>query len=174
MYGRRFRTPLGEMVAVVDPAGAVVRLEFARGGRREPDLPFTEEGRCAEVVRQLLEYFDGARREFDLALRPEGTAFQQAVWSELVRVPYGERVTYGDLARKVGRPDAVRAVGAANGANPIAIVIPCHRVVGSDGSLTGYGAGLPAKRWLLDHEAGLRRLPLSGVHPERPEVHRTR
>ncbi|HTO89192.1 MAG TPA: methylated-DNA--[protein]-cysteine S-methyltransferase [Thermoanaerobaculia bacterium] len=174
MYGCRFRTPLGEMVTVIDPTGAVARLEFARGRREEPDLPAVDGTRCAEVMRQLQEYFDGTRREFDLGLNPEGTAFQRAVWRELVRVPYGSRVTYGQLARQIGRPAAVRAVGAANGANPIAIVIPCHRVVGSDGSLTGYGGGLPLKQWLLDHEAGLRRLPLSGVGPERRELPRCR
>lgn len=158
MYAARFQTPLGEMLAAVHEDGALLRLEFLEG-RRAPAAAL-DPGRCARVVRELTEYFEGRRRDFDLRLAPEGTPFQRAVWSELCRVPYGSRASYGQIARRIGRPDAARAVGAANGANPIAVVIPCHRVVGSDGSLTGYGGGLPIKRWLLDHEAGLRRLAL--------------
>jgi methylated-DNA-[protein]-cysteine S-methyltransferase len=152
-----FSGPLGEMVGALDGDGAVVRLEFRpRGaGRAKPSGSAAGE----RLLRQLAEYFRGERREFDLPLAPQGTAFQQAVWRELVKVPFGHRTTYAEIAQRVGRPDAARAVGAANGANPIAVVIPCHRVVGSDGSLTGYGAGLPVKRWLLEHEAGARPLP---------------
>jgi methylated-DNA-[protein]-cysteine S-methyltransferase len=160
MYFSRIETPLGAMLAVVNEDGALVRLEFVDRG-----VP-TEEAaedpkRCRRVAAQLSDYFAGKRRRFDLPLAPEGTSFQRAVWQALTEIPFGERVSYSAIARRVGRPDAVRAVGAANGANPIAIVIPCHRVVGADGSLTGYGGGLPLKRWLLDHEAGQRRLPLA-------------
>lgn len=101
------------------------------------------------VKDQLQEYFDGTRQEFDLPLDPRGTAFQRAVWRELTRIPYGETISYGELARRIGQPEASRAVGAANGANPIPIVIPCHRVIGANGSLTGFGGGIETKKRLL-------------------------
>jgi methylated-DNA-[protein]-cysteine S-methyltransferase len=107
-------------------------------------------------VRQLTAYFEGRLREFDLALDPEGTPFQLRVWEELRRIPYGEVRSYSDVAAAIGQPKAVRAVGAANGSNPIPIVVPCHRVTGANGKLTGYGGGLPLKRYLLDLEAGAR------------------
>lgn len=116
--------------------------------------------RFAEVKRQLEEYFEGTRREFDLRLSPEGTDFQKLVWEALRDIPYGTTISYQELANRIGAEKAVRAVGAANGANPIPIIIPCHRVIGADGSLTGYGGGLERKRWLLDHEAAQRPLPL--------------
>lgn len=103
----------------------------------------------AAVRRQLEEYFAGRRREFDLPVAPPGTPFQQLVWDELQRIGYGETISYAELAGRIGRPTAIRAAGAANGRNPISIIIPCHRVIGSDGSLTGYGGGLEAKRALL-------------------------
>src|SRR5213075_306528 len=102
---------------------------------------------------QLRSYFAGKRRAFDFPLTPRGTEFQLSVWTALRQIPYGETTTYGEIARTIERPDAVRAVGAANGANPIPIVIPCHRVIGSTGSLTGFGGGLPVKRQLLALEA---------------------
>ena len=108
-----------------------------------------------KVQRQLAEYFAGTRRRFDLPLRPAGTPFQQRVWDELLRIPFGEAVSYAELARRVGNPAATRAVGAANGRNPISIIIPCHRVVGSTGVLTGYGGGLDRKRQLLELEDAL-------------------
>jgi len=107
------------------------------------------------AITQLGEYFSGKRRAFDLPLAPRGTEFQQAVWEQLALIPFGETTTYGALARAIGRPGSSRAVGAANGANPLPIVLPCHRVVGADGTLTGFGGGLPIKRQLLTHE-GLR------------------
>lgn len=106
----------------------------------------------AETVRQLSQYFEGTRREFDLPLRMAGTAFQQRVWRELTEIPYGTTWSYGELAKRIGKPSASRAVGLANGRNPISILVPCHRVIGADGSLTGYGGGLERKRWLLAHE----------------------
>jgi methylated-DNA-[protein]-cysteine S-methyltransferase len=106
-----------------------------------------------EAIAQLNAYFAGELRRFDLPLAPEGTPFQREVWSALTAIPYGETVSYGVLARRLGRPAASRAVGAANGQNPIPIVIPCHRVIGADGSLTGFGGGLAIKRRLLDLEA---------------------
>jgi len=106
-----------------------------------------------DVVDQLREYFAGKRTTFDLALIPQGTEFQVKVWNELRRIPYGETISYKQLAERIGKPKAVRAVGAANGANPIPIVIPCHRVIGNDGSLTGFGGGLPLKKRLLELES---------------------
>jgi methylated-DNA-[protein]-cysteine S-methyltransferase len=109
-------------------------------------------GPLPEVARQLDEYFKGDRREFDLPIRMHGTAFQQRVWRGLMEIPYGETRSYGEQAKRIGNPNASRAVGLANGRNPIAIVVPCHRVIGADGSLTGFGGGLERKRWLLAHE----------------------
>jgi methylated-DNA-[protein]-cysteine S-methyltransferase len=103
--------------------------------------------------RQLGEYFEGRLTAFDIPLSLDGTDFQRSVWGELVKIPFGERISYGELARRVGRPGSARAVGLANGRNPVSIIVPCHRVVGSDGTLTGYGGGLDRKAWLLDHEA---------------------
>jgi methylated-DNA-[protein]-cysteine S-methyltransferase len=105
-----------------------------------------------EAIRQLGEYFAGERREFDLPLRFSGTEFQNRVWRALTEIPFGETWSYGQLAKRLDNPGACRAVGLANGANPIAIVVPCHRVIGADGSLTGFGGGLPRKEWLLTHE----------------------
>jgi methylated-DNA-[protein]-cysteine S-methyltransferase len=108
----------------------------------------------AAATRQLAAYFAGERREFDLPLRPRGTPFQLTVWEALRRIPYGETVTYGELAAGIGRPTAARAVGSANHHNPLAIVVPCHRVIGADGTLTGYAGGLATKAALLDLESG--------------------
>jgi methylated-DNA-[protein]-cysteine S-methyltransferase len=126
---------------------------------QKPAEPSLRNGPCdnshpllLEAGRQLAAYFAGTLREFDLPLEMEGTNFQLRVWNLLRQIPYGETRSYGDLARTLGTPAAVRAVGAANGANPIAIVVPCHRVIGSNGTLTGYGGGLPLKRRLLDLE----------------------
>ncbi|HEY0505011.1 MAG TPA: methylated-DNA--[protein]-cysteine S-methyltransferase [Lysobacter sp.] len=107
------------------------------------------------VARQLREYFAGQRRDFELPLAPRGTDFQQAVWHTLASIPYGATISYAQLAQRVGRPSAVRAVGAANGRNPLPLVLPCHRVIGSDGSLTGFGGGLPTKEFLLRMEGAL-------------------
>lgn len=112
-----------------------------------------DDGVATEIVTQLGEYFRGERREFDLPLDLQGTDFQRSVWDLLLQIPYGERATYGELAERLGDPRTVRAVGAANGSNPVSIVVPCHRVVGGDGSLTGYAGGVERKRFLLDLEA---------------------
>jgi methylated-DNA-[protein]-cysteine S-methyltransferase len=106
----------------------------------------------AAAFRQLREYFDGQRTEFDLRLSMDGTGFQQRVWAALQTIPYGQTVSYGQLADRLGQPTASRAVGLANGKNPVSIIVPCHRVVGADGSLTGYGGGIERKRYLLAHE----------------------
>jgi methylated-DNA-[protein]-cysteine S-methyltransferase len=109
-------------------------------------------GPLPQALRQLEEYFTGKRRDFALPLRLEGTAFQRRVWNVLMEIPYGETWSYGRLARRIDNPNACRAVGLANGRNPLSILVPCHRVIGADGSLTGYGGGVERKRWLLAHE----------------------
>ena len=105
-----------------------------------------------QAARELGEYFEGSRRDFDVALDPQGSPFQLAAWHGLREIPYGETVSYGEQARRVGHPGKARAIGAANGSNPLPVIVPCHRVIGSDGSLTGFGGGLEAKAWLLHHE----------------------
>jgi methylated-DNA-[protein]-cysteine S-methyltransferase len=107
----------------------------------------------SRAVIQLNEYFLGQRRQFDVPMDAEGTEFQKRVWKSLCQIPYGKTCGYGELARELGNPNASRAVGMANGCNPISIIVPCHRVIGANGALTGYGGGLTAKKWLLDHEA---------------------
>jgi methylated-DNA-[protein]-cysteine S-methyltransferase len=119
------------------------------GARHDPDA-------LADAATQLAEYFAGERLRFDLPLAPAGTPFQQKVWAALRAIPYGRTTTYGELAAEIGQPTASRAVGLANGRNPLAVVVPCHRVIGRDGTLTGFGGGLDRKRWLLDHERRVR------------------
>jgi methylated-DNA-[protein]-cysteine S-methyltransferase len=152
-------SPVGRLRLVADDAG-LRRLEFEEGRSLGPVPPeWQEDARSlAPVARQLQEYFAGRRRVFDLALAPEGTPFQRRVWERLLEIPYGETISYGTLARRVGNANASRAVGLANGRNPIAIVIPCHRVIASNGTLTGYGGGLPIKQKLLELERGQIRL----------------
>jgi O-6-methylguanine DNA methyltransferase len=152
-------SPLGPIDLVLEAGGAVVYLCFSNPARRVPRALERDPGglvldpaALVPVRRQLEEYFDGGRREFDLPLDLRGTPFQLRVWAELQRIPYGSTISYGELARRLGNPNLTRAVGAANGANPVSIVVPCHRVIGADGSLTGYGGGLDAKRRLLELE----------------------
>lgn len=160
MYYCYLTTPIGELLlAGTDDALCVVG--FPQGPMRrepEPDWIFSEKP-FAEVRKQLTEYFDGNRKDFDLPLAPTGTEFQRQVLDELQKIPYGTTTTYGDVARRIGRPKAVRAVGAANGRNPIPIIIPCHRVIGSTGDMTGFGGGLPTKEALLRLEMEHSRFP---------------
>jgi methylated-DNA-[protein]-cysteine S-methyltransferase len=118
-----------------------------------PPAPHFASPVLSQAAAQLVEYFVGERRTFDIPIAPQGTGFQALVWRALTAIPYGETRSYGALARAIGRPAASRAVGAANGKNPISIIVPCHRVIASSGELTGYAGGLAAKRWLLEHEA---------------------
>jgi methylated-DNA-[protein]-cysteine S-methyltransferase len=144
-------SPIGPLLIAGDEA-AVHTIAFPKNGKaRPPQREWTERkrGAVAEAVRQLSEYFAGGRKEFELPLAPEGTDFQRAVWQRLREIPYGQTISYGELARRVGNPKASRAVGSANGANPIPIVIPCHRVISADGKLGGFGGGLPVKKALL-------------------------
>jgi methylated-DNA-[protein]-cysteine S-methyltransferase len=142
-------SPIGTLTLVAR-ADALVALELP--GRVEvPSVP-GDARVLAEARAQVRAYFAGELTSFDLPLDPAGTNFQKRVWQELVAIPFGETWSYGQLAARIGKPHASRAVGLANGKNPIAIIIPCHRVIGADGKLTGYGGGLPTKQWLLEHE----------------------
>ena len=146
-------TPIGRLRLVADAQG-LREVWFETGRHRkspQPDWVHAAKP-LAETRRQLEEYFAGERTHFELRLHPIGTPFQLAVWEELGRIPYGVTISYAELARRIGQPAAVRAVGAANGRNPIPIILPCHRVIGSNGSLTGFGGGLPTKRFLLAME----------------------
>jgi O-6-methylguanine DNA methyltransferase len=133
----------------------IILLEFSKG--RPLPRPTGPNAHVRRLRRELDAYFRGRLRRFGVPLDLRGTPFQRAVWKRLARVPYGTTMTYAELAARIGRPSAVRAVGHANGRNPVSIVIPCHRVVGTDGALHGYGGGLWRKRWLLEHERGEKR-----------------
>jgi len=162
---RRFTTidsPVGTLTLTAS-AGAIDGL-FMEGQRHAPQASapqdaadwVREEAPFATLADQLERYFTGEAVEFDVPLRARGTPFQERVWAALREIPHGATISYGELARRLGTPGASRAVGLANGRNPIAIVIPCHRVIGADGSLTGYGGGLERKAWLLRHESARR------------------
>jgi methylated-DNA-[protein]-cysteine S-methyltransferase len=155
----RIETSIGPLLLSAHDAG-LRSISFENGRRPpRPDPSWQkDDGRFRETVRQLRAYFAGKLQKFDLPLAPEGTLFQLKVWKELCEIPYGETISYGELARRIGNPNASRAVGLANGANPIPIIIPCHRVIGSNGKLTGYGGGLPIKEKLLGLEQSQLRL----------------
>ncbi len=154
-------SPITRLAVVVED-GAVTRILLDTAGSREPTEPFERQVAC-----ELTEYFAGTRREFTFPVLTEGTEFQQRVWHQLEKIPYGETVTYGELARIIGRPRASRAVGTANGSNPIPIVIPCHRVVAAGGKLGGYGGGLSLKKKLLELESRHADLPGAGSESHR-------
>ncbi|MFN3649355.1 MAG: methylated-DNA--[protein]-cysteine S-methyltransferase [Armatimonadota bacterium] len=141
-------------VSLDEPSAAYNRL----CDRYEDDIVASGDQACAKVVRQLREYLTGRRKEFDLPLDPKGTPFQRQVWEAVAAVPYGETRSYGEIAAAVGRPTASRAVGAANGANPICLIVPCHRIIGSGGKLTGYAYGLETKQRLLELEGSASRV----------------
>jgi methylated-DNA-[protein]-cysteine S-methyltransferase len=154
-------SPIGELLLVGD--GDNLSGLYMQAGRKPGTIatgwePSTEP--FAGVKTQLQEYFAGDRTTFDVPLAAEGAPFELEVWHALEEIPYGETVSYGEIARRVGQPTAARAVGTANGRNPIAVIVPCHRVIGADGSLTGYGGGLERKRLLLELEQGQARLQL--------------
>ena len=159
IYCCSLSSDVGE-VSIAEREGVLLAMEFDIDRAVFPGSMATRpreeivwgDGRDSPARRQLAEYFAGLRRDFDLTLSPSGTVFQREVWAALEAIPFGATCCYSDIAERIGRPRAVRAVGAANGKNPIAIVVPCHRMIGRDGSLTGYGGGLDRKRWLLEHE----------------------
>ena len=153
-------SPVGPLLLAGD-SGALHVLAFGVGSRPraiDADWQPDTKGVLTDVRKQLDQYFAGRLQRFTTRLAFNGTPFQNAVWQELTRIPYGETISYLDLAKRIENPKAVRAVGMANGANPIAIIVPCHRVIGSNGSLTGFGGGLPTKRALLELEKGQRTL----------------
>ena len=151
-------SPVGDILLRADDEGRLTELYLRHDGadRNLAEWPFRA------VREQLDAYFAGELETFDVPLALHGTPFQQSVWEQLTRIPYGETISYSELARRLGDPKLVRAVGLANGRNPVSIIVPCHRVIGADGSLVGYGGGLERKRWLLEHEAVAsgRRLPV--------------
>lgn len=156
---RRIPTPLGALFATA--VGDTLTGLYFEGGRHAPQVSpeWVEDrgpGPLAECARQLADYFEGRRREFKLAMAPGGTPFQRRVWDEIARIPYGETISYAELARRAGAPGAARAAGAATGRNPLSIVVPCHRVIASGGSLTGYAGGVARKTRLLEIEGALR------------------
>lgn len=162
MYYDYLETPVGKLLLVMRREG-LSHLLFDKPRydiRIEPDWK-RDAAALADARAQLNAYFAGSLTDFDLPLAPSGTPFQQAVWRELLTIPYGETTSYGDIARRVADVSASRAVGAANGQNPIAIIVPCHRVVGANGTLTGYGGGLPRKKFLLDLEQRHRAFALT-------------
>ena len=153
MFFTRMDSAIGTIM-LVGTSSHLRRVILQTGRKAGPPDPAWRDSEAPfrEVLRQLREYFSGTRKEFDLPLAPEGTPFQRKVWSELRAIPYGETRTYGEIARRLGNAGASRAVGAANGSNPLSIVVPCHRVIGSNGALTGFGGGLPVKAALLKLE----------------------
>jgi methylated-DNA-[protein]-cysteine S-methyltransferase len=168
MRATRCRT-IDSPIGVRTLAGDVDALTHLRMHEQTREPPYQhswaqDQDAFPDVVAQLGAYFAGELTDFDVTLRLEGTVFQQRVWNALLEIPYGETRSYGELAKCIGRPEAPRAVGLANGRNPIAVIVPCHRVIGSDGSLTGYGGGLHRKRALLEHERD-RRVPPARRRP---------
>ena len=153
MHYDYLETPIGRLLVAADATG-LRHVGFDDARRDEVIAPDWQRGtrHLDRVLEQLRAYFTGELQAFDLTLAAQGTPFRHKVWDELARIPYGETISYGELARRIRQPSASRAVGLANGANPIPIVVPCHRVIGANGQLTGFGGGLPAKRWLLEHE----------------------
>jgi len=153
----KVESPVGPLTLVAD-GDDLVGVYFANATVASASPPgwTADERRLRPAAAQLAEYFAGKRKRFDLPLAPRGTPFQRRVWNALLDIPFGETASYGELARAIGKPSASRAVGAANGRNPLAIVIPCHRVIGADGSMTGYGGEIARKRALLDLEARVR------------------
>ena len=150
----RFESPIGTIEVTVNDAAAVLSVSFVD----EPVSEMDTDDACSRALGQLEEYFRGERRRFELALEPDGTEFEHKVWNQVRRIPFGATDSYGEIARRLGDPGAARAVGLANARNPIAIIVPCHRVIGSDGDLTGYAGGLDRKKWLLEMESGQARL----------------
>lgn len=161
LHTKTIDSPVGKLKLVASDRGLVAILWHNENPRRVRLATHTEDAHhpiLTKTESQLAEYFAGRRQHFELPLDPQGTPFQRAVWDALLAIPFGETRTYGQLARQLGNPNATRAVGAANGRNPIAIVVPCHRVVGSTGKLTGFAGGLDAKSLLLDLETRSLRL----------------
>ena len=153
MISSTHKSPIGTLTLVSD-GEAIVYLEFEKNKHPAPKFPKGEDAIVKQAKKELDLYFAGKLKDFTVPVKPEGTEFQRACWKALTKIPYGATRSYGEQASKIGKPKAVRAVGLANGRNPIPIIIPCHRVIGANGSLTGFGGGLPTKQFLLELEQG--------------------
>jgi methylated-DNA-[protein]-cysteine S-methyltransferase len=165
-------SPIGDLLLISDGIALVGLHMPLRGGKAAPGpKPHwrRDDASLRTIREQLGAYFAGELREFEVPIRMAGTPFQRLVWEGLRTIPYGVTISYAELARRVGHPGAARAIGAANGRNPIGIVVPCHRVIGADGTLTGYGGGLDRKQWLLEHESSVLRRPIT-AHPTQRSV----
>jgi methylated-DNA-[protein]-cysteine S-methyltransferase len=161
LSNKTFASPVGPLLLVASDTALVgIYFEHHKHPPAQVGTIAQQHAVLDRAAQQLNEFFDGSRRTFDLPLAPSGTEFQQAVWAQLREIPFGNTRSYGDIATQLERPGASRAVGAANGRNPLSIVVPCHRVVGSNGALTGYAGGEEAKRWLLRHESSIAPGPL--------------
>lgn len=161
IYWAPIQSRFGNFAAWVDGQGRLLRFHFRSTGAANVDRRAErDDKKLADVQKQIAQYDAGKRQIFEFERRAEGPDFHHEVWEALVQIPYGETTSYGALAKKLGHPNGARAVGVANGANPIALIVPCHRVIGSDGSLTGFGGGLPLKQALLEHEARVVGHPL--------------
>lgn len=147
IYYEELESPIGVLAIEADEE-SLLSVLFKSANRKQTPNSITK-----QCKKQLKEYFAGKREEFDLPLKMEGTPFQQKVWGALLKVPYGKTSTYGNQAKMIKNPKAIRAVGSANGKNKISIIVPCHRIIGADGTLTGYAGGLNVKKWLLEHES---------------------
>lgn len=145
-----YNSPLG-LIKIIANAKGIIQIDFVDKKMKTVSQK-TENIHLKECIKQIDEYFQGKRKKFELKLNLQGTDFQKKVWKELLKIPFGKTISYGEVAKRIKNPKAVRAVGQAVGKNPISIVVPCHRVIGSDGSLTGYASGLHRKKWLLKHE----------------------
>ena len=163
-FSSELESPIGPLTLLASDNGLTgVFMDSHRHGPEPRTGWVRDDARLADVRRQLTEYFAGSRTVFELELDlASGSGFQQRVWTALLAIPYGESVSYGEIARRIGQPAAVRAVGLANGRNPVSIIVPCHRVIGANGTLTGYGGGLDRKRLLLAHEQQYRRAAAGG------------
>ena len=148
LYFGYYKSPIG-LMEISGTSDGIRSLNFVEQHRDE----YCSNALVDDCVRQTEEYFSGSRQKFAVPLDLQGTVFQKSVWLQLLKIPYGNTASYGDIARAIGNPKAVRAVGGANHRNPIALIVPCHRVIGSDGSMTGYGSGIWRKEWLLKHES---------------------
>ncbi|MBE9075970.1 methylated-DNA--[protein]-cysteine S-methyltransferase [Romeria aff. gracilis LEGE 07310] len=164
IYFTLYESPIQTLRLVSDGQSLTGLYMMSEKHHSVPQTDWIEDESAApfsEVKQQLTAYFAGGLTQFDLPLRMQGTPFQRRVWDALNTIPYGTTATYGELAQSIGQPNASRAVGLANGRNPVSIIVPCHRIIGANGNLTGYGGGIERKRWLLDHERCIRAKQLS-------------
>ena len=165
-YKMLYNAPMGKMV-IISNGDAIIEIDHLN---TEPELTENPDSLCLETARQLDEYFAGQRTSFDLPLEPKGTDFQRKAWVALTSIPYGETISYGEQAKRMDNPKAVRAVGGANGKNPFSIVVPCHRVIGANGTLTGYTGGMNRKEWLLSFELKMVNSERKMINSERKRL----